>query len=537
MRLNRRKFLLTCAGIAGWMASGCNRNSPTTARRYGGSIRGAAWKVGHLLRDGSFPPPTRTREEGVTIVGGGISGLAAGRHLWQSGFQNFTLLEMDEHEGGNSHSEHNSISSYPWGAHYVPLANAESTEITKLFEELNVITGRDSKGLPIYNEYFLCHDPEERLFIHGQWQDGLVPLLGIDVYDRKQYQSFFGMMEHYARLRGSDGKKAFAIPIDESSQDEEFLKLDALSMAAFMDQHGWDSNYLRWYVNYCCRDDYGGTMHDISAWAGIHYFASRTGEAANANPHTQVTWPEGNGWLVQQLRKPWQDRIHTSALVFNVEQNDREVFIDYYDVQAKCTTRIKTRAVVFAAPRFVATRVIRAWRKNPPDFSSFTYSPWMVANVSLDQLPTGNGAELSWDNVFFDSPSLGYVVATHQNTHPYPRETVLTYYHPLSHGDPCEIRREALSKPYEAWNDMIVKDLCRVHPGLETHITHLDVWLWGHGMIRPTPGFIWGKSRRLAHAPLGRIHFAHSDMSGISIFEEAFYHGIRAAEKTLRTAA
>ena len=34
---------------------------------------------------------------------------------------------------------------------------------------------------------------------------------------------------------------------------------------------------LRWYLDYCCRDDYGAGMAQVSAWAGIHYFASRHG--------------------------------------------------------------------------------------------------------------------------------------------------------------------------------------------------------------------------------------------------------------------
>jgi hypothetical protein len=48
-------------------------------------------------------------------------------------------------------------------------------------------------------------------------------------------------------------------------------------------------------------------------------------------------------------------------------------------------------------------------------------------------------------------------------------------------------------------------------------------------MIRPTPGFIWGERRAAMQAPIGRLVFAHSDMSGISIFEEAYTRGVTAA--------
>ncbi len=37
--------------------------------------------------------------------------------------------------------------------------------------------------------------------------------------------------------------------------------------------------------------------------------------------------------------------------------------------------------------------------------------------------------------------------------------------------------------------------------------------------------------------PQGRLHFAHSDLSAYSVFEEAFFHGTRAAGQTLKAMA
>ncbi len=71
-------------------------------------------------------------------------------------------------------------------------------------------------------------------------------------------------------------------------------------------------------------------------------------------------------------------------------------------------------------------------------------------------------------------------------------------------------------------------------PGLNDSVRKLDVWLWGHGMVRPSVGFMWGKDRELAARSRGRIHFGHSDLSGFSLFEEAQYRGCKAAEAALR---
>ena len=53
-------------------------------------------------------------------------------------------------------------------------------------------------------------------------------------------------------------------------------------------------------------------------------------------------------------------------------------------------------------------------------------------------------------------------------------------------------------------------------------------------MIRPRPGFVFSRLRREAARPLGDVHFAHSDLSGLPLLEEAQHHGIRAAEEILR---
>jgi hypothetical protein len=52
-------------------------------------------------------------------------------------------------------------------------------------------------------------------------------------------------------------------------------------------------------------------------------------------------------------------------------------------------------------------------------------------------------------------------------------------------------------------------------------------------MVRPRPGATWSAARRDAALPRGRVHFAHTDLSGIALFEEALDHGVRAARETL----
>ena len=78
---------------------------------------------------------------------------------------------------------------------------------------------------------------------------------------------------------------------------------------------------------------------------------------------------------------------------------------------------------------------------------------------------------------------------------------------------------------------------CSGNKGEGLFIEQLNVWIWGHAKIKLAPGVMWGRARKEALKPHGKIHVAHSDMSGISIFAEAQYRGIMAARAALRDVA
>ena len=156
----------------------------------------------------------------------------------------------------------------------------------------------------------------------------------------------------------------------------------------------------------------------------------------------------------------------------------------------------------------------------------------MVANLFLRDRPRSNGFPMAWDNVLYDSPSLGYVVATHQRGLDH-GPTVFTYYYPLTDEDPRTARARLLETGWSSWADVALTDLTRAHSDIRVQCERLDVMRWGHAMIRPRPGFVWSGARMKAAQPFRGIHFANTDLSGVPLFEEAFYHGIRAAEEVL----
>jgi hypothetical protein len=154
----------------------------------------------------------------------------------------------------------------------------------------------------------------------------------------------------------------------------------------------------------------------------------------------------------------------------------------------------------------------------------------MVANIHVSAHPTARGTPIAWDNVLYDSPSLGYVVATHQ-TMVDDGPTVLTYYYPYAQDDAKKARELLLATEHAAFVEMILADLAPAHRGFVPLVQRIDVWRWGHAMVQPRPGFVWGGARQAASATLGRIHMAHSDLSGLALLEEALHHGVRSAEE------
>jgi hypothetical protein len=543
MPLSRRELLTRFLGAPiATAAVGCGLNTPRLPPA--GEFVGTSASLGHRLRGGTLPMFDAGVAENVevVIVGGGIAGLTAARRLTHHGVD-FVLLELEPEPGGTSASGESSLIEYPWGAHYVPVPLGENIELIGLFDEMGLLEGRRDDGSPLVAEQFLCRDPQERLFVDGQWHEGLFPWAIANDSDIAQFQAFQREIDALVGWRDDDGRRAFTIPVANCSTSPEILKFDQQTMAAWLNSKDLTSPLLRWYVDYCCRDDYGLTVEQTSAWAGLFYFAARKSAPGRASQEF-VTWPEGNGRIVKHLRSLCGDRIRTQHLVTEVATVDRNgqsavevIAIDASrppgSIASEVTRCFRAKRAIFAAPPFLAPRLIRDYRQSgPASVNELQFGSWLVANLHLGQRPPENGFPLSWDSVLYDSPSLGYVAATHQKLLDY-GPTVLTYYYPLCDDDPRVARQRLLDLTWEQWADVVLTDLEQAHPRIRSLTSRLDIMRWGHAMVRPVPGLFSGPARRECSLPFGNVHFAHAALSGVGLFEEAFDHGNRAAAEVL----
>jgi glycine/D-amino acid oxidase-like deaminating enzyme len=531
----RREVLASLLGIPAALAA-CRTGDSMPLPD--GEIVGASDAVGHRLRDGHQITPSGDawQRAGVVIVGGGVAGLTAAWKFLKSGFEDFVLIELEREPGGTARSGNSAVVPYPWGAHYLPVPMKDNRELIALLGEMGVLEGRTAEGDPVVAEQYLCRDPEERIFYRGRWYEGLYLRAGATSEDEAQLEAFTREIDRWVGWRDGRNRRAFSIPIATGSDDPEVKALDQISMAEWLERRGWNSARLRWVVDYGCRDDYGLTIDQTSAWAGLFYFASRV---VNPGDEAQslITWPEGNGRLIAHLYNRAKSKVRlglaVSEIIPTVSDGKPGVDVVAVDYDGRSAVGFHADRLVFAAPHFLTRYIIRPYRDRAPShLAEFEYGAWMVANLFLRDRPLSRGFPLSWDNVLYESPSLGYVVATHQRGLDY-GPTVFTYYYPLCDADARLARSRLLETDWKSWADVVLADLQRAHPNIRSLAERIDVMRWGHAMIRPRPGFQWGGARSRAALPFRGIHFAHSDLSGVALFEEAFHHGIRAAEEIL----
>ena len=547
--MQRRHFLGSAAAA---LLAGCQ--PPPPALEF--AFAGIDLERGHALRDllaqGPLPAPTLVRRAQVIIAGGGVAGLAAARSLRLAGVHDFALLELEDTPGGNSRAGAVNGVACPLGAHYLPVPGDHAPEVQDLLEELGLrqrVAGRWQ-----YDERHLCHSPQERLYFEREWQEGLLPVQGVGEATLEQYRRFSQAVAAASRAARFTMPQ-FAALDAKTGLAPAHQALDAMTFEAWLQQQGLDDAHLRWYLDYCCRDDYGAGIARVSAWAGLHYFASRhgfhaPGEAVAEDREGVLTWPEGNGWLTQQLAAPLkaQGQLQTGTSVLRIAETRRGVEVDAFNHHSGNVERWQAPRCVVALPVFVAARVVQ----NPPAFLAqaaqrLQWAPWAVTNIHLNApLADRPGAAPAWDNVIYGDSNpggLGYVDASHQKLDPRPGPTVLTYYQAL--GDVAEARQQLATQGAEHWGRAALAALAGPHPDVLQRATRVQVTRYGHAMSIPVPGIQTFLSQIGLQAPPGkrklllngerqralptpataRLAFAHSDWSGYSVFEEAFTRG------------
>lgn len=537
--MDRRSFLLSfgagAATLLGTAAGYWRWQEIAPAVHYPGRIEG------HFLRERkALPAPSCEIVTDVAIFGSGIAGLAIAWKLAREGHTRFLVIDGPQPYGNAAGGRHGDL-AYPTGGHYLPLPSTESFHVRELLHDLGVIQRNPMARRPYYDERCILHAPQERVLIDGRWQEGLLPKEGVPPWELAEHERFAHAMARIKAMRGTDGKRPFAIPLAMSSADPQWRALDRISLKRWMEQKGYRSPTLFWYLDYCCRDDYGAACDRVSAWAGLHYFCSRDGEAENAGTGQWLTWPDGLAPLAAGMDKAAGSRRKpgTVASLKETGTGIEALCFEFVRGQVRSFT-VKARRAVCAMPLFVAARVMPGIRGYGFDAQRHmpAYAPWMVSNFLMKRFPRElPEAPLSWDNVVYQGRGLGYVVSTHQDIRVSPPgKSVFTAYAALAGETPETARKWLDTATPEALLDLAGADLRAAYGhDFAPCVERADITLRAHAMSSPRPGFLVNEGLRLLREADGPILFAHADLSGLSVFEEAAWWGYQAALKILRS--
>lgn len=560
MTLSRRDFLhlvglgsLGGSGALGALgalggAAGCDDEAPLEVPlECEGAILGEPAFAGHALRDGLALAPRGGPVEAdeplrdAVIVGAGLSGLAAAWALIRGGCDDLVVLERGADVGGVALGGHLEGYPCPWGAHYLGLPDPDSPVLMHLLTDLGVVIDFTADGRPVVDPAFRVRPPVVNLY-HGRTVSyGFFPWGIASARDTAQYRAFLADMARWSRWRDPRGLPAFQLPVAYGSTAEEVQALDRISLADYLAARGWDSPLLRWTVDNRMTDEYGCRADEISAYAALLFWAAEGG-VQKAAPTREalpdlVSFPEGNAFLARRLRDLLPPgALRLGAFVTDVRHHEDEVRVTTWDPLTGLTHVYRGRTCLFAAPKLRADLVVpELARAGRAEHLRLTYSPWLVANLLIRRMPEHAAPRLAWDNLVHGSWSLGFVHNGHL-TEPGrdPQENfVATFYACFSGATREGARRDLLGLDWSTWARLIANELERVAPKIRDEIARLDLWRWGHAMVRPAPGSLFGGLRDALSAPLGRIYFAGNDAGVLPLYEEAVYRGVQAADAAL----
>ncbi|MDY7574903.1 NAD(P)-binding protein [Actimicrobium sp. CCI2.3] len=535
--MDRRSFLMSGgiagaallaggAGFRGWQEIDARINHPGRTD-------------GHFLRDRrALPPASELITTDVVILGSGVAGLTAAWKMNKAGHKNFLMIDGPQPYGNAAGGRFGEL-AYPTGGHYLPLPSPESSHVREILSDLGIILRNPMSESPYYDERLILHAPEERLLFNGVWQNGFIPTEGVAQEELDEHTRFFAEVERLRNLHGGDGKRIFVFPTVLSSTDPQWHALDQITLKDWLDQNGYRSPTLHWYLNYCCRDDYGRRYDQISAWAGLHYYCSRWGQAENSGKGAWLTWAGGLHTVAEAMDKAAGNRRKPGTAVSLKTTAD--------GVEALCfelvngvphTYLVRARKAICAMPLYVAARVVQSIKEYgfDPALHLPDYAPWMVSNFLMKDFPVElPHAPLSWDNVVYQEPGLGYVVSTHQDIRvALPGKTVFSAYRALSDQTPDAARKWLDTASPDDLLELACVDLKAAYGWkFAPCVERVEMTLRGHAMAVPSPGFRTNMGLKALRELDGPILFAHGDLSGFSVFEEAAWWGYRAGQLSL----
>ncbi len=456
--------------------------------------------TGHLLFESqSYAVQTIEKVE-TLIVGGGIAGLSAASQLKG---KDFLLCELSDNLGGTSSWSQHGDTTFAQGAHYDLAYPANYGDgVLGLLESLNIIEYQGWKDAWSFkgSEYIITHRRKSQCFEKGAFRQEVLPKGDLSAAFYQLISKYDGVMKMPTRLI-----------------DPAYHELNQLTFIDFLkDKLSLTPEFVRG-LDYHMLDDWGGTASQVSALAGVHYFACRP-------YYNQVvdlfSPPQGNGYFIDKMAKVHQDELLTRHLVKSITEKGGSFEVDIVDIENKAIKKIRANKVVYAGQKHALKYIL-------PDqyalFESNQYAPWLVLNfIVKDELP-GRGY---WQNEMLteDETFMGFVDSDTQHTTSNGKRVFTAYYclPPESREDlrNVEANKEVIAEKTLGYlNQYFKRDLGPL-------VEHVYIKVMGHAMPIPGPGYLFNDKN--ATRKYKNLTFAGVDNGRLPLLFEAVDSGLEA---------
>jgi hypothetical protein len=538
MGITRRGFMLGCAAAAAavsmpawlWQRGRLlarrlvemlpiNRQVPAGAElRFSGDnpddTHSVLWDIPRFLDQhgiSDFASATPDERASLVIVGGGMSGLCT---AWLLRDRNPVVLERAERMGGNARGESWQGIDYSIGAAYLLEPDPDS-ELEALYREWGVA------------ELCRVRTEEDPVLIGGRiFRD-----FWSGESDPEAAESFRSARDYFVSVWNGESDTPYPeMPTEDAGMLAVLDGLDSMSFREHLEGvlGGKLHPHLAAVIDRYCWSSLGGTWDEVSAAAGLNFFAAEFGNVWVA--------PGGNAGVAEQVTTMLHEalpanHLRTGATVFRVAVREDGVLVGYIREDGSVHT-VLAQAVAMCCPKFVVKRVLEGIEPEREEaINSLRYRSYLLANVLLDQPLEEEFYDLFLADVDH-SEATDVVCATWAR--PLPNRTVLTLYRALPYDGarPAILASESHARFRVEFERQVRESILPALGVAEDRLVEIRPTRWGHPLPLAAVGQVRsGIPGRLREPFRERVFFVEQDNWALPAIETSLEEALHFAPR------